>query len=88
MTPNELKTAIEADPSACKRCGLIACSCWGSDGRGIGMAPTGKANLVAMKLAYDEVWDSFDTADLPSFDFDAAEPERSEGVKDSESEGK
>lgn len=59
MTADELRAAIEADPAECKRCGFVACKCWEELERRVIMAPTGKANLVAMKLAYRDVWDSF-----------------------------
>jgi hypothetical protein len=45
---------IKADPSTCKRCGKVECTCWGysADGRSIGTAPTGKAFIVSLKRFY------------------------------------
>ena len=55
MTGEELKAEIARSPMVCSRCSLVECTCWGEHGARIGMAPTGKAFNIAMKLAYRDI---------------------------------
>jgi hypothetical protein len=58
MTADELRAEIAASPMICSRCSLRECTCWEVGKHGIVMAPTGKANNIAMKVAYRDVdWD-------------------------------
>ena len=60
MTDEEFKAEIAASPMICSRCNRRDCTCWGRDGGrtdgDIGTAPTGKAFIVQLKLAYRDYW--------------------------------
>ncbi len=61
MTKRELEREIDASAAACSKCKKRKCRCfeWHA-GRGVLLAPTGKAFGAAMKLAYRGVWDALE----------------------------